>query len=84
MLGGFGASGGITGSKLGGSVVLSWGAGTKNRSFDAVEGVSDLALVLLEEGGDDAPDKLVLVDLRLIPHQQVVVDPVEVHHQELP
>jgi hypothetical protein len=75
MLGGFGASGGITGSKLGGGVVVGGGTRLENQGFDVPEVVSDLCFMLLEEGSDNGANDPVLIDLRLIPHQQVVVDP---------
>lgn len=84
MLGGFGASGGITGSKLGGSKVTGGSACTEKLSFDLEETVPDFAFLLLEEYCDDGSHEPTLVNLGLVAFEEVIVGAVKVHRQELP
>ena len=84
MLGGCGASGGITGSKLGGRIETGWGAGTLYFLLHSVESIPDLGFMLVEEGGEDGSDELALIDLGSMAFQEVTVHDVEVHDQQLP
>jgi hypothetical protein len=84
MLGGFGASGGITTGKLSGGVVVGGSTRAKNFGFGFEESVPDVGLMTEEVDADDGANEPALMNLWFIPLDVVVVDDLEQHGQELP
>lgn len=80
-VGGVGAGGGANACKVGGAGGMGGSTCTKVSRLGAVEPVSDVCLIPVEVGVDDATDELGEADLFFMALQQFVVDGHPVHGQ---